>query len=498
MYRNNNSDTIIAPATIPGTGAICVIRISGEEAISIASRIISPKIADAPGYTALFGRIYSASLSEGTEGRGNLIDEVITTVFRAPHSYTGEDSLEISCHSSKYIVSSIMDLFLAAGCRAAEPGEFTRRAFMNGKMDLSQAEAVADVIASSSAASHGIAMKQLKGQVSNDLSEVRAELLKITSLLELELDFSEEDVEFTSRDDLDRLCLSVSDHIAALIDSFALGNALKEGFATAIVGATNAGKSTLLNALLKEERAIVSPIAGTTRDTIEDTVTIGGVTFRFIDTAGIRESNDTIEQIGIQRSLSAMKSADVVLCVLDSTKPEESAEMIARVKETLSDNQKVYWIWNKIDEIGDGQLAGVTGENCVLADPGTFCRDFAGNETQGPASQCSDYAGNETVLKISAKEGTGVQALTDTLSKDMSSRLSSAEDTLISSRRHLEALTSSRQAITRVREGLKSSLPTDLVAEDLREVLYHLGTITGEITTPETLNHIFGNFCIGK
>ncbi|MCF0174393.1 MAG: tRNA uridine-5-carboxymethylaminomethyl(34) synthesis GTPase MnmE, partial [Bacteroidales bacterium] len=511
MYRNNNFDTIIAPATIPGTGAICVIRISGDDAISHASALISPTLEVAQGYSAHFCKLLNED--------GSLLDEVVVTVFRTPHSYTGEDSIEISCHSSKYIVSSIIDLFIAAGCRNAEPGEFTLRAFLKGKIDLSQAEAVADLIASSSQASHGIAIKQLKGQVSNDLAIVRAELLKITSLLELELDFSEEDVEFTSRTELDSLCFQVCSHISGLCESFSLGNALKEGFATAIVGATNAGKSTLLNALLAEDRAIVSPIAGTTRDTIEDCITIDGITFRFIDTAGIRESSDEIEKIGIERSLAALKNADVVLCVLDSTCLEESQEMIAKVHTTLSPAQKVYWVWNKID-VCEG---GCEGVNCGKRDSagasGCHSSRTSGCESSGGAN--SEFIGASKTLTednsrgggngaeadrsydkgetlyISAKEGLGIAELKETLATGLKAKVKDAEDTIISSRRHLSALQASLESLNRVRTGLSSQLPTDLIAEDLREVLYHLGTITGEITTPETLSNIFSSFCIG-
>ena len=341
-----NEDTICAPATVPGTGAISVIRVSGPEALNVADKVVTcikGSISEAPGYTMKFGTVRTAS--------GEVLDEVLVSVFRAPHSYTGENSVEISCHASSYIVSSLMDLLYEAGARAAEPGEFTQRAFLNGKMDLAQAEAVADVIASQNATAHRIAFKQMKGGFSSELKGMRSELLELVSLMELELDFSEEEVEFADRSRLDSLLEQIIAHISRLIESFKLGNAIKNGIPVAIAGATNTGKSTLLNALLGENRAIVSDVHGTTRDTIEETLNIGGVLFRFIDTAGIRETDEIVEKIGIERTFMKISEASIVLAMLDLTRNlEENEALIQEVFEKVDlQSQKLLILLNKAD-----------------------------------------------------------------------------------------------------------------------------------------------------
>ena len=345
MYIKNE-DTICAPATVPGTGAISVIRVSGPEALNIADKVISCRkgsIFEAAGYTIKFGNIL--------DDKGAVLDEVLVSIFRAPYSYTGENSVEISCHASSYIVSSVMNLLYAAGARAAEPGEFTQRAFLNGKMDLAQAEAVADVIASQNAAAHRIAFKQMKGGFSSELKDMRSELLELVSLMELELDFSEEEVEFADRSRLDSLLNALIDHITRLIDSFKLGNAIKNGVPVAIAGATNTGKSTLLNALLGEDRAIVSDIHGTTRDTIEETLNIDGVLFRFIDTAGLRETEEIVEKIGIERTFKKISEASVVLGMVDLTRDFESTcETVNEIIDKVDfSSQKLIFLLNKTD-----------------------------------------------------------------------------------------------------------------------------------------------------
>ena len=345
MYIKND-DTIYAPATVPGTGAISIIRVSGPEALTIADKVIrcrKGRISEASGYTIKFGTVHTADEA--------VLDEVLASIFRAPHSYTGENSVEISCHASSYIVSSIMELLHAAGARAEEPGEFTQRAFLNGKMDLAQAEAVADVIASQNAAAHRIAFKQMKGGFSSELRNMRSELLELVSLMELELDFSEEEVEFADRSRLDTLLTALLGHIARLIDSFKLGNAIKNGVPVAIAGATNTGKSTLLNALLGEERAIVSDIHGTTRDTIEETLNIGGILFRFIDTAGLRETEEVVEKIGIERTFRKISEASVILGMVDLTRDFESTCETVReiVGKVDFENQKLIILLNKTD-----------------------------------------------------------------------------------------------------------------------------------------------------
>lgn len=464
-------ETICSNATAPG-GAIAVIRVSGADAIDTVSRIFVPAskesapLSSANGYTMHYGSI-------GTQTE--TIDEVLVSVFRAPHSYTGENSVEISCHGSNYIVQRILSLLVENGCRTAQPGEFTQRAFINGKMDLSQAEAVADLIASQTEAAHRIAFKQLKGGFSQELSLMRQELLHIVSLMELELDFSEEEVEFADRSELRKLLDKVTQHIDKLISSFNLGNAIKNGVPVAIVGATNAGKSTLLNTIIGENRAIVSDIAGTTRDTIEENFNIGGVLFRFIDTAGLRQSNDTIEKIGIERAYEKLAEATLVLAVMDLSSPIDL--ILSSAEDILSKvnaNQKLIFLLNKTDKAEDAYINQVESR---LA------------ELENGLYKC---------FRISAKSKTGIQDFINHVFETFQTLNASSETTLVSNVRHHEALKSANTALYRVRESLDSSTPTDLISQDIREALYHLGSIVGEISTDEILGNIFSHFCIGK
>lgn len=551
--------TICAPATIPGTGAISIIRVSGKEALAIADKVIGTKgvpIAETEGYRLRYGTVFEAD--------GSVLDNVIVSVFRAPHSYTGENSVEISCHASRFIVNKILELLVNAGARIAAPGEFTRRAFVNGKMDLAQAEAVADVIASQSAASHRVAMNQLKGGFSSELKVLREKLLTMTSLLELELDFSEEDVEFASRKELGQLVDDSLTHIRRLTASFSRGNAIKNGVPVAIVGATNTGKSTLLNALLGEERAIVSDIAGTTRDTIEETLNIDGILFRFIDTAGIRETDETIEKIGIDRTFKKLGEAAVVLGMTDLSRGEaavlEDADFILSkvnemggVKNVGTENDGAGTGGASPTETGGASLAGTDGaprsetggtsrsetggasrhghgdgqerkviilvNKCDVAgsfymdDNGTGCG--SGNDLGENVAEIGDNKNvnrdnnivslvenkydNCKVIPISAKTGKGLSTLTKTLGEIGSEITGSADETLVTNVRHYEALVRAASALERVRAGLHiATLPPDLIAQDLREALYHLGEIVGEISTDETLGNIFRNFCVGK
>ena len=486
--------TICAPATIPGTGAISIIRVSGKEALTIADKIIhlsGGSLAETEGYRLRYGTIFEAD--------GSVLDNVIVSVFRAPHSYTGENSVEISCHASRFIVNAILEGLVNAGARIAAPGEFTRRAFVNGKMDLAQAEAVADVIASQSAASHKVAMNQLKGGFSSELKDLREKLLKMTSLLELELDFSEEDVEFASRSELEALVNEALTHIGRLTESFSRGNAIKNGVPVAIVGATNTGKSTLLNALLGEDRAIVSDIAGTTRDTIEETLNLGGVMFRFIDTAGIRETDEVVEKIGIERTFKKMDEASIVLGMTDLSRGEDSV---------LADAE---YIWDKVNASSSGQEFLLLVNKCdVDGCESVDCEGHvAGYAGAGYADKAGKMAEIEAVLRakgisaklipISAKTGYGLAALTETLAEIGRRITGDTDETLVTNIRHYEALVRAATALGRVRDGLQvATLPPDLIAQDLREALYHLGEIVGEIGTEEVLGNIFRKFCIGK
>ena len=486
--------TICAPATIPGTGAISIIRVSGKEALTIADKIIhlsGGSLAETEGYRLRYGTIFEAD--------GSVLDNVIVSVFRAPHSYTGENSVEISCHASRFIVNSILEGLVNAGARIAAPGEFTRRAFVNGKMDLAQAEAVADVIASQSAASHKVAMNQLKGGFSSELKDLREKLLKMTSLLELELDFSEEDVEFASRSELEALVNEALTHIGRLTESFSRGNAIKNGVPVAIVGATNTGKSTLLNALLGEDRAIVSDIAGTTRDTIEETLNLGGVMFRFIDTAGIRETDEVVEKIGIERTFKKMDEASIVLGMTDLSRGEDSvladAEYIWDKVNASSSGQEFLLLVNKCDVDG---CESVDGEGHVAGYAGAGYADKTGKMAKIEAT-LREKGISAKLIPISAKTGYGLAALTETLAEIGRRITGDTDETLVTNIRHYEALVRAATALGRVRDGLQvATLPPDLIAQDLREALYHLGEIVGEIGTEEVLGNIFRKFCIGK
>ena len=472
MYIRNE-DTICAPATVPGTGAISVIRVSGPEALSIADKVISCRkgtIADAPGYTIKFGNIYDAS--------GAVLDEVLVSIFRAPLSYTGENSVEISCHASSYIVSSVMDLLYAAGARAAEPGEFTQRAFLNGKMDLAQAEAVADVIASQNAAAHRIAFKQMKGGFSSELKGMRSELLELVSLMELELDFSEEEVEFADRTRLGELLTALIAHISKLVDSFKLGNAIKNGVPVAIAGATNTGKSTLLNALLGEERAIVSDIHGTTRDTVEETLNIDGVLFRFIDTAGLRETDEIVEKIGIERTFKKISEASIVLGMIDLTRDYESTcetirEIISKVDFS---SQKLFFLLNKTD----------------------ICAPESNSTVVNYIVSTLDNKGVAPIIPISAKTGAGIDTLRSELAASQRDLLADSDTTLVTNQRHVQALADARTALLRAQDGLALNIPTELISQDIRECIYALSSISEGISSQDVLINIFSNFCIGK
>ena len=497
MYIRNE-DTICAPATIPGTGAISVIRLSGPDAHAIADKVVrcsKGSISQAKGYTMKFGTVVS--------GDDTVVDEVIASVFRAPHSYTGEDSVELSCHASSYIVSTVMDLLIAAGARAAEPGEFTQRAFLNGKMDLAQAEAVADVISSQSAAAHRIAFSQMKGGFSAELRDMRSELLELVSLMELELDFSEEEVEFADRSRLDSLLAGITAHASRLIDSFRLGNAIKNGVPVAIAGATNTGKSTLLNALLGEDRAIVSDVHGTTRDTIEETLNIDGVLFRFIDTAGLRETSEVVEKIGIERTFKKISEASIVLGMVDLTRDfESSCETVSSILEKVDFRaQTLVFLLNKTDISDINKNVSIL--NYIVSE-----LDSKGVKYMKPESRLEEPISTSEapfksgtavkIIPISAKTGSGIKELRAHLATTQRDILGDSDTTLVTNQRHVQALSDARTSLLRVREGLASGLPTDLAAQDIREAIYHIGSIVGEISTDEVLGNIFANFCIGK
>ena len=536
----NYSDTVCAPATSVGTGAVSVIRISGPESLRIVDKVVrfrSGSASESRGYVLKYGEIPG-------------VDEVVAGIYRAPHSYTGEDSVELCCHASAYIAGRILELLCDSGCRLAEAGEFTRRAFVNGKMDLAQAEAVADVIASSSEAQHRVALNQLRGGYSAELGKIRAELLELTSLMELELDFSEEDLEFADRGRLEALLDDAIARCSSLADSFRLGNAIRNGVPVAIVGAPNSGKSTLLNALLHDERAIVSDVPGTTRDTVEETCVIGGVLFRFIDTAGIRETSDKVERLGIERSFSKAAGAEVVLGVVDAAdspapeNPADDSSVSGQIRKLVGmvdlNKQKLVLLMNKCDKITGVDGATATGtQSATLQDESdtagfyTSAEELPGTTQKGSsATRCygADFSGHDStsargfsggtksnknvitinnfvkslitesdapeVLWISAKRGFGLDKLRELLASMVGK--ASADGVLVTNARHAAALRDAATSLRTVQAGLASSLPSDLLAEDLREALRSLGSITGEISTDEVLSEIFAKFCVGK
>lgn len=460
----NNNDIICAPATVPGTGAISVIRVSGKGSLELADKIISLRkgsIAQSKGYTLHFGSIFASD--------GSLLDEVIVSVFRAPNSYTGEDGVEISCHSSKYIVSETIGLLCEKGCRMAGPGEFTQRAYLNGKMDLAQAEAVADVIAADSKAALKVAQSQLRGEYSAAFKELRDALVRLSALVELELDFSEEEVEFASREMIIGLAESAIAKMSKLRDSYRVGNALKNGVPVAIVGAPNVGKSTLLNALLGEDRAITSDIPGTTRDTVEESIVIEGVRYRFIDTAGIRETEQMIERLGIERSLAKIRDAAIVICLLDATKKDESEQMLSKVESLIdAENQKIIVVANKSDLNGHvkEELSGLS----------------------------------EGAISISALRKEGLRELEKAIVK--CGFADTDEHVIVTSARHYNALSSAVESLRAVVRAVREGISEELLAEDLRAAICDINSIfastSDSITPDEVLGEVFGKFCIGK
>ena len=464
-----NQNTICAIATAQG-GAIGSIRVSGPEAITITSRIFTPAksgklLSEQKPYTLTFGRIYNGE---------EMIDEVLVSLFRAPHSYTGEDSTEITCHGSSYILQQVMQLLIKNGCRMAQPGEYTQRAFLNGKMDLSQAEAVADLIASSSAATHRLALSQMRGGFSKELTTLREKLLNFTSMIELELDFSEEDVEFADRSALRRLADEIEEVISRLANSFSVGNVIKNGVPVAIIGETNAGKSTLLNVLLNEDKAIVSDIHGTTRDVIEDTVNIGGITFRFIDTAGIRETSDTIESLGIERTFQKLDQAEIVLWMIDSADAISQLTLLSDKILPRCEHKQLILVFNKVELINETQK----------------------NEL---ASQFSEHIGSEIEsIFISAKQRLHTDELQQRLVAAAHLPTVTQNDVIVTNIRHYEALTRALDAIHRVQEGLDVNISGDFLSQDIRECIFHLSDIAGEVTNDMVLQNIFAHFCIGK
>ena len=460
-----NKDTIIALATASGAGAIAVLRVSGPKAISVSNTLFKSihdkNLLNQPTHTIHLGHIVDVD---------RVLDEVLVSIYKNPQSYTGEDVVEISCHGSSYIQQEILQLFIRNGCRSANPGEFTLRAFLNGKMDLSQAEAVADLIASDSAAAHQIAMQQMRGGFSSEIKKLREELLNFASLIELELDFSEEDVEFADRSQFEDLLQRIVKVLKYLIDSFSTGNVIKNGVPISIIGAPNVGKSTLLNALLNEDKAIVSNIAGTTRDAIEDELIIEGIKFRFIDTAGIRQTDDTVESIGIKKTFAKMAESQVIIQLIDASviSKANAADILSSLVETKAQypEKETLVVLNKMD----------------LADKVLLSKVFSELEP----------------LHMSAKTGTGVELLKTKLLDMVHTGKLQNNDTIITNARHYDALRLALENIQKVQDGMQSGLSGDLLAIDIREALYHFGRITGEISTDDLLGNIFANFCIGK
>jgi tRNA modification GTPase len=467
MRIKDTNDTIIAPATAAGVGAIAVIRVSGEKAFEIVTAVFISKgknkkqLQELPSHTIHFGWI-----KDGEQ----MIDEVLVSVFKNPNSYTGEDVVEISCHGSIFIQQQIIQLLNRKGARNAEPGEFTLRAFLNGKLDLSQAEAVADLIASDSPASHDLALKQMRGGYSSEMKQLRDQLINFASLIELELDFSEEDVEFANRTELADLISRLIAHISNLISSFEVGNVIKEGIPVVIAGKPNVGKSTLLNALLNEERAIVSHIAGTTRDTIEEEVVLGGIKFRFIDTAGIRQTTDTIERIGVSRTMKMISESPLLVYMFDvnETSPSALKNEVIELKLNLGNTGfRIFLAGNKMDGCDESALK-------------------------------KEFAAFENLIFISAKEKVNIHLLTEKLVDAFHFSNISKENSIVTNARHVEALQHTKDSLENVLVGLNKKLSGDLLAPDIRNALYHLGLITGEVTTETLLENIFGKFCIGK
>ena len=466
LNTKHSDDTICAISTPAGMGGIAVIRISGDKAIeTVMKSWKGTDLTKVPSHTLHLGRIVDAD--------GEILDEVVAAIFRGPHSFTGEDVVELSCHGSLWIQQQLVALLIDNGCRAAEGGEFTRRAFMNGRMDLSQAEAVADVIASSSRASHRIAVSQMRGGFSRMLASLREQLLEFVSLMELELDFSEEDVEFADRTRLIALAEHIESVIGTLSESFAVGNAIKNGFPVAIVGETNAGKSTLLNRLLHDDKALVSDIRGTTRDVIEDTINLGGLTFRFIDTAGIRETTDTIESMGIERTFKKLDEATIVLWMIDGTQPANNIRALAPEIVERTEGKHLIAVLNKIDCLTDSQRAAL---HQVIA----------------------EVAPQADIAEISAKQDIAVNELEQRLIAAANLPENDPNAVVVTNARHYDALCKAREAIIRSLDGLRSGLSGDFVSQDIRECMHYLGEITGEITTNELLGSIFSRFCIGK
>ncbi|NOZ35651.1 MAG: tRNA uridine-5-carboxymethylaminomethyl(34) synthesis GTPase MnmE [Chlorobi bacterium] len=452
-------DTIAAVATPPGSGAVAVIRLSGRESFEIITKVFRPKKASLEfnPYSIRFGTI---------NDNKEIIDEVLISIFKAPHSYTGEDSVEISCHGSLFIQQKILNLLIKNGARFAGPGEYTQRAYLNGKMDLSQAEAVADLIASESASAHKVAMQQMRGGFSSDLQQLRSRLLKFITLIELELDFSEEDVEFADRKALKKLIGDIQKHISDLIHSFELGNVIKKGIPVAIVGEPNVGKSTLLNVLLNEDKAIVSDIAGTTRDAVEDIISIKGILFRLIDTAGIRKTEDKVESLGIERTMDKIKKSDIVLFMINAGDPD-AEKKISEIQKK-SKNKQLIVVINKIDKNkSENSLHKISGKNIQY-------------------------------IKISAKHKTNIDKLNELLIETVNYSALNSSDTIITNIRHLNALQNAYQSSLRVSEGLGNNISGEFLAQDIREILQYIGEITGEFTTDEVLGNVFANFCIGK
>ena len=543
---------IAAIATAPGTGGIAVIRLSGPDAFTITDRIFRARnrnktVSTAEAYTMLFGNIVdeitdnrvhstdndndvemqrTASVTskattnsvdsvrsvreEKKSVREKLIDEVVISVFRAPHSFTGENTVEISCHGSVYIQQEILRLLIAAGARMAGPGEFTQRAFLNGRLDLSQAEAVADLINAQSAAAHTIALNQMRGNFSSKLEELRRQLLHFVSLLELELDFGDhDDLEFADRTELNAVAEAIRSQLSRLQQTFSQGNAIKNGIPVAIVGETNAGKSTLLNLLVGDNRAIVSDIHGTTRDVIEDTVNINGLTFRFIDTAGIRQTSDIIENMGIERTYEMIERAQIILWVVDSTNVTEHIEWLAERIMRRTEGKRLIILLNKVDRLNDEELTTLRewfepycpSEKSVKSDEYLFS-EAKNSESLNPDGDCRPLTVDcrqNTILEISAKQSINTEQLTHLLYESAQMPDLSSGDIIISNLRHYEALTHALESIDRVIDGLQMNIPADFVSQDIREALFHLAEITGgEITTDEVLGNIFAHFCIGK